>query len=69
MRFHVLLTYSDPDVDQEEMLVDADDYIQAVGIIEPLFGEPSSVRIRALDIVDYPDNFPVEVVIKKVNER
>lgn len=65
MRVHSLITYSDPEMDQVEMLVDADDYIQAVGLIAALCGEPESIRMRALDVVNPPPDFPTEIYIKK----
>lgn len=69
MRFHSLITYFDPDMDQVEMLVVADDYIPALELIEGLCGEPESIRMRALDVVNPPADFPTEIYIKKEGMR
>ena len=68
MIFHILIIYPDSE-GWEEILVNADSYRQAGKVLDDLSDEPSSVRIRALDVVNHPDDFPVEILIKKEDMR
>lgn len=65
MKFHALLTYSDPDRDQVEKLIEADNYVHAVEQI-PELKDFEYVRLRVLDKVD--EDFPIEVMIKRYDK-
>lgn len=67
MRFHALITYTDPERPQVEMLVEGNDYSDAFGKAESTFsGEGSTLRMRVLGPV--PEGMPAEVYIKKKRE-
>lgn len=68
MRFHVLITYLDPERPQIEKLIEGDDYSDVSKKAESTFnGEVSALRMRVLDSV--PDGMPVEVYIKRKSKR
>ena len=66
MKFHFLITHCDPAIPQEELLVEAEgwDELMVKGP-QSIALEPESIRIRVLDIENPPENFPLEVYIKR----
>jgi hypothetical protein len=67
MRFHVLITYSDTERPQTEMLIEGNDYSDVSQKAESTFnGEVESLRMRILD--PRPD-MPAEVYIKRGSKK
>jgi len=70
MRFHFLITHSDPRMAQEEILIEAEGWDELLTKAPQSFiPKPESIRIRPLNVVNPPENFPLEVYIKRKDMR